>query len=217
MIEKRTDKVIGIYGWSQGENSWGTGKNHLDFCDRFANVRVLSPFETVDTARVDLLYLPGGLDTNPANYGQFPSFHAGNNDVFKEFVLRERLQGFVESGIPVYGVCLGMQQLNTYFGGQLRQHVIYHEQSPGRWSKAHKVFRPEENKNLKGSGFEVNSHHHQVVTTNLIAEDLEILLVAQNHDSHITGDGDIVEAFQHKRLPIIACQFHSEEWYDGFY
>lgn len=216
---KKTDKVIGIYGWSTGDNSWGAGKNHLHFCDRFANVRILAPWETAETSGVDLLYLPGGADALPSGYGEAPGFHTGNPDVYKQHVLDNRLKGFIDAGIPVYGVCLGMQQLQIFFGGALRQHAMFHEQSGSRWGKGHKVFTT-----LKGDGsidekaphFEVNSHHHQILPLNLLSEDLQPLLYAVNNDSHLTGDSHIVEAFRHREFPVVGLAYHPEEWYCGF-
>jgi putative glutamine amidotransferase len=71
---------------------------------------------------LDGLVLTGGADIEPARYGQEPhetTYTRPARDSF-EFAL---LDGALAAGIPVLGVCRGMQVLNVAFGGTLTQHL----------------------------------------------------------------------------------------------
>lgn len=201
---------IGIPGWKTGENSFGAGVNHLDFVSKFGNPRIIMP-DDHDTQGYDMLYLPGGMDLNPASFGQVPGFHTGNQDVHKQYFFDHKLKNFVEAGIPIFGVCLGMQMLGVYFEGILTQDLPYHPQSSDRWQEGHAVKPlPEACMVIKApfvKSFKVNSHHHQGFFPGDMPKSLLV--------SAISDDG-IVEAFMHKELPIIGIQWHPEEWYDIF-
>jgi putative glutamine amidotransferase len=223
---KKTNKIIGIPCWSTGENSFGCTKHYLDFISRFGNVRMIMPWE--EKVKVDVLFLPGGMDTSPSNYGEYPSFHAGNQDVFKEYFFTERLKNYIDD-TPIFAVCLGMQVLNVLFGGSLTQNLLYHAQSKGRWEGAHKVYREIGYVKPKGAegtvltvrksselGYDVNSHHHQAVTLDRLADCLQPLLYAPNEDYPLTGEKFLIEGFKHKSLPIIGLQYHPEELIDRY-
>jgi putative glutamine amidotransferase len=71
---------------------------------------------------LDGLVLTGGADIEPAQYGQEPletTYTRPARDAF-ELAL---LDGALAAGIPVLGVCRGMQLLNVAFGGTLTQHL----------------------------------------------------------------------------------------------
>jgi gamma-glutamyl-gamma-aminobutyrate hydrolase PuuD len=210
-------KIIGIPGYKSSNNdSFGAGPIHLEFLNRFGDPRIIMPWE--EKVQVDLLYLPGGLDTAPSNYGRIPGFRTSNQDVFKEFFLRERLKNYVND-TPVFGICLGMQQIAVHFGSTLVQDLPFHAQSPTRGSEAHSVYANFNADEVvkKGKGFKVNSHHHQGVTVRTISDQLIPLLVSENEgDGLYDTTGPIVEAFRHRELPIYGVQWHPEEWHDGW-
>lgn len=193
-------KTILIPGWKTGENSYGCGTNHLTFISKFGHPRILMPWE--DLVQGDLLYLPGGLDINPSSYNTIPSFHTSNQDVFKQYFFDNNLKSYIDAGMPIFGICLGFQELNVFFGGSIIQHLPYHPQSKDRWEEGHEV-------NIVGTDkkFKVNSHHHQGVKARNLSKELDALCIA---------DDGIIEAFKHKTLPIAGIQWHSEEWYDKF-
>lgn len=189
---------IGIPGWKIGESSFGCGINHLDFISEFGDPKILFPQD--DNEEIDMLYLPGGPDVSPSAYGQNPGFYTGNSDLFREHFFNKNLGKYIEKGVPVFGICLGMQMLNIHFGGTLTQEMRYHAQSSGRWQKGHEVFICGKPRN-KDNKFEVNSHHHQAVTLNDLEEDVLIpLAYADNEDD---DKNPIIEAFRHKTLPIV--------------
>ncbi|WP_158887717.1 gamma-glutamyl-gamma-aminobutyrate hydrolase family protein [Amycolatopsis anabasis] len=71
---------------------------------------------------VDGLVLVGGADIEPSRYGQEPhetTYTRPERDVF-EFAL---LDAAINAGIPVLGVCRGMEVLNVARGGTLTQHL----------------------------------------------------------------------------------------------
>lgn len=192
--------TIGIPGWKIGDNSFGCGVNHLDYISKFGNPRIL--FAQDDNAEIDMLYLPGGPDVNPASYGHIPGFFTSNQDVFRQYFFDNNLPKYIEKGIPIFGVCLGFQMLNVQFGGTLTQEMRYHAQSKGRWEAAHRVYIPG---NGKKDSFEVNSHHHQAVLHTDLSTELTALAYAPNEEDKTNG---IVEAFIHKTLPIAGVQWH---------
>ncbi|MGW4647346.1 gamma-glutamyl-gamma-aminobutyrate hydrolase family protein [Kitasatospora sp. NPDC004289] len=74
-------------------------------------------------ARVDGLVIAGGPDVNPSLYGEQPHprtrAFAPERDHWEAALLRAALA----SGLPVLGICRGMQLLNVVCGGTLIQHL----------------------------------------------------------------------------------------------
>lgn len=213
----KTDRIIGIPGYKIVDNSFGVGGNHLSFVERFGKPRIIMAWE--DVVNVDLLYLPGGLDISPFDYEETPEFKTSNQDVYKEFFFRTRLGGYIESGIPIFGVCLGAQMLAVHFGCKLTQDFLCHAQSESRWEPAHKVYSEltQDGKiSKKSKRLNVNSHHHQGLTLNNTNDMIDPLWYARNEDSSITGDGHIIEGFRIRDRRIYGVQWHPEELYDKF-
>jgi putative glutamine amidotransferase len=222
--------IIGIPGYhGKDAVNFGVGTNYLEFISKFGNPRIIMPWE--DTVKVDLLFLPGGLDVNPSNYNQVPGFKTTSQDVFKQYFFDHKLEKYIQN-TPIFGVCLGMQQLAVRFGSKLTQNLIFHEQSSARWESAHTVYDPSdlitkedgviypEPKKHYNNSFKVNSHHHQGVKYSELGKELKALKVAPlyNIDAYNSNfELDVlVEAFQHSTLPIVGVQWHPEEFYDNF-
>lgn len=206
MSEKKK-LTIGIPGFLNSDQMFGVTGNYMQFADRYGDVRILMPHE--DLVPVDLLILPGGLDLSPSKYGKQPSYKTSNHDVFKEFFYEQKLKLYVDAETPIFGICLGMQMLNAYFGGTLTQHLLAHEQSSGRWAMAHKIRTVYDKPNTKIADLiDVNSHHHQAITKERdLAPNFNVIAVAAS----LEPEGTIVEAFMHETLPIAGVQFHPEE------
>lgn len=207
------NKKIGIIGASLGENSFGVGKSYLSMIAHFGDPVIIMPND--ELINVDLLVLPGGADINPLVYGETPGFHTSNSDVHKQHFYDKKLKMYVDNKTPIFGICLGMQMINTFFGGKLVQHIGSHPQSSSRGEKAHKVMPCDSaGRVIKGEKFEVNSHHHQAVTLDTLSEELiPLYLAGDTEKDRAIG---IIEALRHKSLPIVGVQWHYEEWFDQF-
>ena len=150
----------------------------------------------------DGLLLSGGVDLNPALYNEDVN---GSVDINNERDAHEMmlLDAFVKAGKPVFGICRGCQLINVYFGGTLSQHMpqtVLHR-SGEKPDREHEVESASGSimEALYGKRCVVNSVHHQAVKK--LGKDL---IVTQKSD-----DG-IIEAYEHKDLPIIAVQWHPE-------
>jgi len=205
-------KTIGIVGYRSEDGSvFGAGSNYLDLISRFGKPYIIFPDE--ELADVDLLILPGGLDIAPQSFGAVPAFKTGNQDVFKQYFYDKRLSLYIDAGIPIFGICLGFQMLAVYFGSAQEQHLWRHPQSPARSEAAHTVEPLPQAAKYAAQPFEVNSHHHQGVFLQRLSAELEPLALAKSSPD---SKDMLVEAFRHRSKPIMAVQWHPEEWYDTF-
>jgi putative glutamine amidotransferase len=165
-------------------------------------------------ASMDGLLLTGGADLDPARYDQ-PS--RGSRDVEPE---RDELEAaawaVAESrGVPVLGICRGLQAMNAFGGGRLLQDVDGH-QGPG-WghgpalthpvrlvpgSRMARILSPA---NTGGGVMTVNSYHHQGVRLEDLAPGYAASAFAAS------PAGDLVEAFESTSGPLrLAVQCHPE-------
>ena len=123
---------------------------------------------------LDGLLLAGGSDLDPGYYGERPSSKLGptvpERDAFEVPLVALALR----RGIPVFGVCRGMQLLNVALGGTLFQDipseigrdVLKHRQETPKWEPTHEVGLREDSwvrSIIQESSVEVNSYHHQGV------------------------------------------------------
>lgn len=129
------------------------------------------PLELLD--RIDALLLIGGADIEPSVYG-------AEHDPLTESTYPDRdafeiamLHGAIERGMPVLGVCRGMQVLNVALGGTLVQHipevngVAPHRRGVGTFDGTEHVVELEPGSlAARAAGEEVHTarcHHHQAV------------------------------------------------------
>ena len=75
---------------------------------------------------MDGLLLTGGSDIDPARYGQS---NAGSRDIdeARDALEADAWEAAAERGVPVLGICRGLQAINVFAGGSLLQHVEGHE------------------------------------------------------------------------------------------
>jgi putative glutamine amidotransferase len=128
-----------------------------------------NPDELLD--RIDALVLGGGADIDPETQGveAHPETVGSNPD--RDHFEIALARGALERGIPLLGVCRGMQILNVACGGTLDQHIperLGHERHrpvPGSWAE-HDVRLEPGSLAATAAGSEsltVKSHHHQGV------------------------------------------------------
>jgi putative glutamine amidotransferase len=160
--------------------------------------------------KIDALLLAGGADVDPGTYGA--PRHSATGETWPE---RDRFEiamarGALDRGMPVLGVCRGMQLMNVALGGTLVQHLPEvlgsdgHRRTPGVFGD-HGVRLAPGSLAARAAGGEevmVKSHHHQGV------EELGEGLVA----SGWSADDDLVEAIE---LPgdryALGVLWHPEE------
>lgn len=118
---------------------------------------------------VDGLVLTGGADVEPVRYGQEAhetTYVRPARDTF-EFSLLDAALG---SGLPVLGVCRGIQVLNVGFGGTLTQHLpeaigsVEHQPAPATFGTTTVRFA-EDSRTAGILGPEIKCHcyHHQAI------------------------------------------------------
>lgn len=86
-------------------------------------------FETL-VSRLDGLFLTGGApNVEPHHYGGPPSRKGTLHDPKRDATTLPLIRCAIEAGVPVFAVCLGIQELNVALGGTL--HQLVHE-LPGK-------------------------------------------------------------------------------------
>ncbi len=144
---------------------------------------------------MDGLLLPGGADLDPRRYGEAPLpttlVESGRDELEADAWHAAR-----DRGLPVLGVCRGMQAINVFSGGSLVQHVDGHDSPafPSPEARPHPMriigtSRLAGILGVAGPGvIEVNSYHHQVVLPEQLGDGLAVSATAE--------DGAQVEAIE---------------------
>ena len=151
----------------------------------------------------DGLLMPGGVDIEPARYGQQKTEQCGKTDPARDAGEWRVLETFLPTGKPVLCICRGIQMLNVFQGGTLHQHIPGHSDFKTRGTGCHKVNLVSGSKLdqiFQVNQLTVNSLHHQAVDT--LGKDLSVCAISE--------DG-IVEAVVHTKHPFcLGVQWHPE-------
>ena len=126
--------------------------------------------------RLDGLCLAGGVDVDPAFYGEARHSALGKVDAARDVTELTLARWALAADLPLFGICRGIQLLNVAAGGSLyqdlaaqvpsaRQHDYSHADSP--WERPVHMVRVAEGSRLAallGTGeVMTNSFHHQAV------------------------------------------------------
>lgn len=161
--------------------------------------------------RIDGLLITGGMDIDPATYGQqaHPATDrpGGRRDSW-EFALIERA---LHRSMPILGICRGAQVLNVALGGTLHQHLpdvlghTHHQQGNAVFATSVvQTVAGSRLASLVGAGVSVRCYHHQAI------DRLGDRLLVSATDS-----AGVIEAIEmpDKRF-VVAVQWHPEETLD---
>lgn len=152
--------------------------------------------------RAQGLFLTGGEDLDPQRYGQKNTGLCSPPDLWRDSLEWSLCWQFVRQKKPVFGVCRGMQMINVFFGGTLTQDLQEDRGLAHPYHSIHSVecIEGSQLEQLFGASFLVNSYHHQAVQA--LGTGLISTAAAQG--------GEIVEALEHKTLPVLGVQWHPE-------
>lgn len=135
---------------------------------------LLAPDEAVAAApeegldRIDALILAGGSDMDPASYGASPGEDTAGWRPERDRFELALARGAIERGMPLLGICRGMEVLNVACGGTLDQHLDtaqVHLHTPGTFSDHDVRLEPGSlaARAVGADSISVRSHHHQGV------------------------------------------------------
>ncbi|MER5212748.1 gamma-glutamyl-gamma-aminobutyrate hydrolase family protein [Streptomyces sp. NPDC002838] len=82
-------------------------------------------------ARLDGLVIAGGPDVEPVRYGAETDPRTGPPARARDAWELALVDAALTAGVPLLGVCRGMQLLNVALGGTLTQHIEGHAEVPG--------------------------------------------------------------------------------------
>lgn len=167
------------------------------------------------TSAIDGLLLSGGVDVDPALYGEMVVNSTVEVDSIRDSAELPMVRDAMNKGLPVLAICRGIQTMNVALGGSLYQDLpsqrpstICHRQPGSRDVTTHSVSLEAGARltDICGSReFAVNSFHHQAI------RDTAPGLIVTAH-----AEDGVIEAVE---LPgerfVIGVQWHPEELVDS--
>jgi len=150
--------------------------------------RPLTPSEP-PAAPADLhgLLLAGGVDVDPREYGEARHPKLGEVEADRDRMELELARGAAAAGVPIFGICRGIQVIGVAFGGKLHQDLPsvvpeagQHQEPEGKrlrhrvraaaGSRLREILGEEE--------VEVNTYHHQAIS--VPGDGLRVVAVAED-------------------------------------
>ena len=216
--------IIGIpSAFQEPQDKFGGGasavaQSYLRALEMAGGVPLLIPITDQESTlralyeRLDGLLLAGGLDIDPVRFDESPHPELGKVDVQRDWVELTLTPWAVADGLPVPGICRGIQTLNVAAGGSLWQdiaaqvpdalrHRYYPDYPYNRLSHSVQLesdsLLAEVLDNLK---LEINSLHHQAIKE--VGAGLRV--TARAPDGMIEGVESNDDAW------VVAVQWHPE-------
>ena len=150
----------------------------------------------------DGLMLTGGTDLSPTSYNQPRHKYTQPPDPPRDCFEWSLLAAVLDSGVPVFAICRGLQMFNVRLGGTLHQHIEGHQRADENDAHAVEVVPETRLAKIVGAGaHEVNSRHHQ--TVDRIGDGL--VISARSEDGIVEG----LELPGHRFA--VAVQWHPED------
>jgi putative glutamine amidotransferase len=158
------------------------------------------------------LLLTGGEDVDPSHYGAEPSTALGSVDSERDRFELALFAAARSAGLPILGICRGIQLVNVALGGTLYQDLpserpgpVDHNPDVARDARTHHVSLAPGSRAAQALGVDrlvPNSFHHQAI------KDLAPALMASGW-----SDDGVIEAVEGRAAGawLLAVQWHPEE------
>ncbi|MFP4589077.1 MAG: gamma-glutamyl-gamma-aminobutyrate hydrolase family protein [Candidatus Bipolaricaulota bacterium] len=174
----------------------------------------LSPKEIL--AQVDGVLFSGGTDFDPIFFDEEPRYELASIVPGRDRLEIALLQEAVEAGMPILGICRGVQTINIAAGGSVYQDIeaqiedpLRHHQDAPRWYPTHKIeVRPDSllRAILGRDRLGVNSFHHQSARE-----------IARGFRISATSRDGVIEAIEAENGAFqLGVQWHPERMWEKY-
>jgi len=189
-------------------NQWidNLEQNYVKYLEKFGILCLLIPNVSSKIGQyfnllIDGVIITGGNDINPLFYGDKVKDWPGASDE-RDRTEKSLLEIATEKGLPVLGICRGMQFINVYFGGKLVRN-IQENIGPHKPGLDHEIkITDKKVKDFLGKEkYIVNSFHNQAVTA---------ATKSKNLNSFAEAKQGIIEGIYHPSMPIAGIEWHPE-------
>ncbi|SCK54255.1 gamma-glutamyl-gamma-aminobutyrate hydrolase family protein [Streptomyces sp. WMMB 322] len=212
--------LIGVSTYMENDVRWGVWQHRAAvlpagyhrLVQRAGGCALLLPPDADEQAhrivsRLDGLVVSGGPDVDPARYGAERGPDCGPADPERDAWELALTRAALEQGVPLLGICRGMQVLNVSLGGTLVQHMEGHRGSPGTFAE-HTVLPVGGTRlaEVLPEPVSVPTYHHQAVAR------LGDGLVPGAHAED--GTVEALELPRGEHPFVLAVQWHPEEGRD---
>jgi putative glutamine amidotransferase len=188
-----------------------TPTGYVQGVQKAGGMPLVLPIDTPQMAKeyieqIDKLILAGGQDVSPHYYKQTRKVagdYLEKRDDFELALLEEALK----QGKPVFAVCRGMQLMNVFFGGSLKQELhsfteIMHMQNPiPKEYPSHELLTNENSvlHSIYGTRNQVNSFHNQGID----------VLASSFKETAFCTDG-LIEGIENADNRLLGVQWHPD-------
>jgi len=155
--------------------------------------------EEIATMCSGLIIAGRDRDINPKYYGEKPLEGLEYpDDPYEDELDFKLIELFEKTNKPILGICSGLQSLNIYHGGTLKQHIDEHS---SKEQLIRHTIDIEENSfvhSLYGSKAEVNSIHHQAIKK--VGEGFKVTAVSEDGTIEAIEKGNLIGVQWHPEM-----------------